>query len=152
MSTLVDDFVDAWNRHDAAALVAVMADDGIYEVVPQGRIIGPDKLEEQVASMHSLSSDFSIRLVSTLRDGNRFAVEWELNGTNDGSFEPFRLTASGSQFSIRGAWFFLIEEGKIKLCRAYWDFAGLLNQIGVRPPGQVAWHLGVWAEEASEGP
>jgi steroid delta-isomerase-like uncharacterized protein len=147
---VVEAFRAAWDAHDGAALAALMAEDGIYEVVPQGRAFGAELIEQQMTFMQSLSSDFSIRYVSVVEEGGRLATEWEMEGTNDGPFEPFRLTPSGRRFTIRGAWFFTIEDDRVRSCRAYWDLAGLLNQIGVRPPGQVAWHLAAWAEESTD--
>ncbi len=146
---LVDAFVTAWNRHSADALRATLSKDATYEVVPQGRIFGPDKVEEQVAFMHSLSSDFSITAVSVLRDGDRYAVEWELSGTNDGPFGPLRLEPSGQSFKVRGTWIIEARGGKVVSCRAYWDFAGLLSQLGSGPGGQVSWQLASWSEERS---
>jgi len=148
---VIDGFVSGWDRHDGRAIAALMTADAVYEVVPQGRVFGPDKIEEQVGFMHSLSSDFSLRRVSAVHDGARHAVEWELTGTNDGPFEPFHLPPSGRRFTIRGAWFLRTAEGKVQHCRAYWDFASLLSQIGARPTGEMAWQLAVWAEEHPEG-
>jgi len=148
---LVDAFVTAWDNHSADALRATMSEDAIYEVVPQGRSFGPDKLGEQVGFMQSLSSDFSMSIESVLRDGNRYAVEWALMGTNDGPFGPLHLEASGRSFRVRGAWIIETENSKITLCRAYWDFAGLLRQIDASHGGQVAWQMALWSEEHSSG-
>jgi steroid delta-isomerase-like uncharacterized protein len=146
---LVDAFVMAWDRHSADALRATLAKNATYEVVPQGRIFGPDKVEEQVSFMHSLSSDFSVTAVSVLRDGDRYAVEWELVGTNDGPFGPLHLEPSGRSFQVRGTWIIETKGGKIASCRAYWDFAGLLIQLGAEPGGQVSWQLAWWSEEGT---
>jgi steroid delta-isomerase-like uncharacterized protein len=144
----IEEFVVAWSRHDAKSLANLMTSDAIYEVVPQRRIMGSDKLEEQVRFMESLSSDFTVALVSELHAGDRCAVEWELAGTNDGPFGPFNLPPSGRRIRIRGVW--LIEMGgdRIKACRAYWDFAGLLRQIGVQQTAEVSWQLDGWADES----
>jgi steroid delta-isomerase-like uncharacterized protein len=147
---VVQQFADAWSRHDSGALRAAMTDDAVYEVVPQSRVIGPKQLEEQVSFMESLASDFTLRIVSSFGTNERCAVEWELAGTNDGPFHPFRLRPSGQRFKIRGAWIMALRDGAISSCRAYWDLAGLLSQIGVGPPGEVAWQLATWAEEREE--
>jgi steroid delta-isomerase-like uncharacterized protein len=154
---VVDAFVSAWDNHNAESLRATLSEDAIYEVVPQGRSFGPDRVTEQVDFMHSLSSDFSMKAVSVLRDGDRYAVEWELTGTNDGPFGPLGLEPSGRTFNIRGTWIIDTENEKIRNCRAYWDFAGLLRQLGATPGGQVGWQMAVWSDEletdtpASEG-
>jgi len=144
---VVDAFVAAWDSHNADALRATLSEDAIYEVVPQGRSFGPDKVAEQVDFMHSLSSDFSMKAVSVLRDGDRYAVEWELTGVNDGPFGPLGLDPSGRTFNIRGTWIMEAENGKVRFCRAYWDFAGLLRQIGATPGGQVEWQMTAWNDE-----
>ncbi|GEM_PF-3896787 len=145
---VVQQFAQAWSNHDGRALQALMADDALYEVVPQGRVFRPDALPEQVSFMESLASDFSVRLVSSLVEQDRCAVEFELSGTNDGPFAPFRLAPSGRPFTIRGMWLFAFAGDRIASCRAYWDFSGLLRQVGVAPPGEVGWQLDSWAEES----
>jgi ketosteroid isomerase-like protein len=147
---VVQQFADAWSRHDARALQALMTPDGRYEVVPQGRVFGPETLPEQVSFMESLSSDFAVKLVSSLVEGERCAVEFELWGINDGPFRPFRLEPSGRPFKVRGMWLLVLEDGLIALCRAYWDLAGLLSQIGLAPPGEIGWQLANWADEREE--
>ncbi len=98
---LVEAFAMAWDRHSADAVRATLSKDATYEVVPQGRIFGRDKVEEQVAFMHGLSSGFSMSAVSVLRDGDRYAVEWELAGTNDG---PGAASLGTVRPVIQGPW------------------------------------------------
>lgn len=149
---LIDAFVAAWDRHDAGAIRATLSEDAVYEVVPQGRSFGPDKVGEQVDFMVSLSSNFSMRALSVLRDGPRYAVEWEMTGTNDGPFGPLHLAPSGRNFQIRGTWIIGTEDEKITSCRAYWDFGGLLRQLGAAPGGQIDWQMASWGDEGAAMP
>jgi len=150
-NAVVDRFIDAWNRRDVTALVATMAPDAFYEVVPQGRLVRPETLRQQLAIVHSLSSDFSVESISVIGDEQRCAIEWELSGTHDGPFGPFRLRASGRHFTIRGVWVMEFDGELVRCCRSYWDLAGLLNQLGTAPGGEVAWQLANWEEERSVG-
>ena len=68
-----------------------------------------------------------------MEEGDRYGVEWEVVGTNDGPIPLLGLPASGRTFTIRAGAFGQIEGGRIKRHREYWDVAGLLAQLGIPP-------------------
>jgi len=148
------DLFGAWQRalnsHDGDSLAALMTDDGVYEVVATGSVFTQATVPLSVTTMHGMSSDFLVSLVSTLQDGDRYGVEWEVNGTNDGPIAYLGLPASGRRFKIRAAAIGLSQGGKIKLHWEYWDVAGFLAQLGVQPPPMVVFGLGSFSEEVSE--
>jgi len=126
-----------------------LSEDGIYEVVPTGSRFTKTTAHLAVSSTHDLSSDFSVSLVSTMEDGDRYGVEWEVVGTNDGPVPWLGLPASGRAFLIRAGAFGQTENGKIKRHREYWDVAGFLAQLGIPPSPQVQFGLAAMAEQIS---
>jgi len=137
------------NTHDGDKLAGLLSEDGIYEVVPTGSSFTKTTVHLAVSSIHDLSSDFSVRIVSSMEDGDRYGVEWEVVGTNDGPIPFLGLPASGRTFTIRAGAFGQTEEGKIKHHREYWDVVGFLAQLGIPPSPQVQFGLAAVSEQAS---
>jgi steroid delta-isomerase-like uncharacterized protein len=142
-------WLEALNTHDGDKLAALLSEDGIYEVVPTSSRFTKATAHLAVSSIHDLSSDFAVRLVSIMEEGDRYGVEWEVVGTNDGPIPLLGLPASGRTFTIRAGAFGQIEGGRIKRHREYWDVAGLLAQLGIPPSPQVQFGLAAMAEQVS---
>ncbi len=134
-------WLNAWNNHDAAALAALMTEDGIYEIKPTGRILTKGTIERTFADRHQLSSDLSFDYLSTQQNGNWYAAEWRAVGTNDGPLDAFDLPPTGRSFTIEGASIGLSEGNKIKRHTEYWDLNSFLAQFGIPPPPNVDWGL-----------
>jgi len=147
---LFDSWLEALNAHDGDKLAALLTEDGTYEVVATDSRFSKRSAPLAVSSIHDMSSDFSVSLVSIVEDGDRYGVEWEVVGTNDGPIPYLGLPASGRTFMIRAGAFGHAEGGKIKRHREYWDVSGLLAQLGVPPSSVVVYGLGSFSEEASE--
>jgi hypothetical protein len=81
---LFDSWLEALNAHDGDKLAALLTEDGIYEAVPTESRFFKRTAPLAVSSIHDMSSDFSVNLVSSMKDGDRYGVEWEVVGTNDG--------------------------------------------------------------------
>jgi len=146
---LFDSWLEALNTHDGEKLAALLTEDGIYEVVPTGSSFTKVTVPLAVSSIHDLSSDFSVRLVSFMEDDDRYGVEWEVVGTNDGPIPYLGMPASGRTFTIRAGAFGETHGGKIKRHREYWDVAGFLAQLGVPPSPYVEFGLTAMSEHAS---
>lgn len=141
-----DVWLSAWNTNDGGILAAAMTEDAVYVDVPWGRVLRPATIAEHVALGYENSSDLSVECVSTQRDGDKYAFEWEMIGTNDGPIAR-GLPASGRSWTIRGGSIGTTEDGKIKVHREYWDLFGWLAQLGLTLPPQVHWVMTDWSEE-----
>jgi steroid delta-isomerase-like uncharacterized protein len=70
--------------------------------------------------------------VSEQASGDRYALEWEMVGTNTG--EAGGLPATNKAFRIRGVSVGIVDaDGKIKRNRDYWNMADYLMQVGLMP-------------------
>jgi steroid delta-isomerase-like uncharacterized protein len=143
---LFEDWLDAWNNGEGAILAKRMVDDATYVDVPWGRVLTPATIVEHVSLGHQNSSDLSVTLVSTQHDGNSYAFEWEMIGTNDGPIAQ-DLPPSGRSWTIRGASIGVTEGDKLKVHRDYWDLYGWLAQLGLSLPPQVHWLMTDWSEQ-----
>src|SRR4051794_20053685 len=101
MTHWVNGYVDAWNSHDGDQVVALMAEDVTFEDVAAGQThVGHDAVKAFVAETHQWSSDVVMEVVSAPQSGDRYALEWELSGTNTGAAGG--LPATDRHFRIRG--------------------------------------------------
>ena len=118
-----------WDGRDSEALTLGHAE--------QGTIISPIFRSVQgradiLSSYRSLFATFpDWRYVGQLLlvDGERVAQEFTVHATHSGTF--MGLPPSGRQFDIRGVRLFEMKDGLIAHERRYYDFTGLLIQLGV---------------------
>jgi steroid delta-isomerase-like uncharacterized protein len=136
-------YTAAWNAHDAAAVTGFMTDDVVYTDLGIGeRVEGRTAVQAFVAGMEtSLSSDYRLEMVRTLVDGDRFAAEWTLSGTNDRADAERGLPATGHRFEIRGVSVGRLVGGKIAENTDYYNLAGYLMQVGLMPAPEAAAHV-----------
>jgi steroid delta-isomerase-like uncharacterized protein len=132
----MDDYLDAWNSHDGGQVATFMAEDVVYEDLAVGQIHSG---RAEVAAFAQTSDDFSkdhkFVSVSEQASGDRYALEWEMIGTNTG--EAAGMPATHKPFRIRGVSVGTLDsDGKIKHNRDYWNMADYLMQVGILPPPQ----------------
>jgi steroid delta-isomerase-like uncharacterized protein len=73
-----------------------------------------------------------MKMVSMQQTGDRYAFEWELEGTNTGSVAG--LPATNKQFRIRGVSIGEVDaDRRIIHNRDYWNMADYLAQVGIMP-------------------
>jgi steroid delta-isomerase-like uncharacterized protein len=129
-------YIAAWNSHDATQVGAFMEDDAIYEDLALGQVhAGRTAIEAFVATAHEFSNDYVFTTISEQGGVGRYAIEWELAGTNSG--EAAGLPATHKPFRIRGVSVGRLgATGRIVENRDYWNMADFLTQVGILPaPG-----------------
>jgi len=120
---------DEWNARDADALARRHALDGIV-VSPIFRTV--QGLDEILGSYRSLFTTFPYWQYigqQLLVDGNRVAQPFLVHATHSAEF--MGLPGSGRKFDIEGVRMFEMKDGLIAFERRYYDFTGLLIQLGV---------------------
>jgi steroid delta-isomerase-like uncharacterized protein len=131
----VRSFMDAVNAHDAAAVAEHMTDDVVY--VDMGiaeRFEGPAAVRDLYASLETtFSSDYRMDFSRALIDGDSYAVEWTMSGTNDGDDPERGLPATGHRFAIPGVSIGFLRDGRIAEHTDYYNLAGFLMQVGLMP-------------------
>lgn len=130
----VDRYLDAWNSHDGRQVAAFMAEDVVYDDLASGLVHrGRDAVAAYVEQTVAFSGDYRFVTVSTQADGNRYAIEWEMLGTNTGASGGF--PATGRPYRIRGASIGELDgDGRITGNRDYWNLAAYLIEVGLLQP------------------
>ena len=133
MTEWIDRYVQAWNSHDAANVAELMADDVAFEDVGAGQAHqGREAVKAFAASTLVWSSDFSMVVVTSQQDGDQYAFEWEVSGTNTGAVAGLPVT--NKPFRIRGVSIGERDgEGRIVRNRDYWNLADYFVQVGILP-------------------
>jgi steroid delta-isomerase-like uncharacterized protein len=136
MSDWVQQYLEAWNSRDGAAVAGFMTEDVTYEDLALGVTHeGREAITAFVAEAEQFSSDYKFISVSEQASGDRYALEWEMVGTNTG--EAGGLPATNKPYRIRGVSIGRLDSaGRIKENRDYWNMTDYLMQVGLMPaPG-----------------
>jgi steroid delta-isomerase-like uncharacterized protein len=107
-------FADAWNRHDADALMAFMTDDCVFEAsagpeVCGTRSVGRDAVREAFAAVWATFPDAAWRSARHFVCGDRGVSEWTFTGTR----------ADGTKVEVHGCDLFTFRDGLIALKNSY---------------------------------
>jgi steroid delta-isomerase-like uncharacterized protein len=123
-------YFEAWNRRDAAAVMATFAEGGTYaDPATPGPLSGPAigaYVEGLVAAFPDLSFDI---MSAAEHNSGLVAAEWLMKGTNTGSF--MGLPPTGKSFALPGADFVRVEGDKICSVQGYFDGGALPRALGL---------------------
>lgn len=140
-SDQVRDFFAAQERHwrerDAAALAAAHSADGTIVSPIFRTVTGTTEILTSYRSLFEIFPDWDLRAGRLLVDGRQVAQPFTANATHRGEF--MGLAGSGKRFAIEGVRLFTMGDGLIDHERRYYDFTGLLIQLGVirgKPAGR----------------
>ena len=130
MTVWAERFVKALDSHQGARVVALMASEFRWEDLGAGLVFeNADALVAFIAGCDAFSTDYRFTLVSEQVSEVDYALEWEMAGTNTGTFRGRRAT--NKQYCIRGASIGRFDDdGQIKENR------GLLQRRGA---GATTW-------------
>jgi len=108
----VNSFNEAFNRHDADALAALLTDDTVFEdtsPAPDGRRIeGKAAVAEFWRGWFEHNSDARFEAEDVIVSGNRAVVRW-----------VYRKVRSGQPWHLRGVDIFTVRDGKVAAKLAY---------------------------------
>jgi steroid delta-isomerase-like uncharacterized protein len=107
-------FADAWNRHDADALMSFMTEDCVFEAsagpdVWGTRYVGREAVRAGFAEVWSIFPDAHWGNACHLVCGTRGISEWTFTGTRD----------DGTRVEVNGCDLFIFRDGKIALKNSY---------------------------------
>lgn len=125
------EYLDAWQRHDAAAIEACFTSGGVYvnPAVPDG--VSGDAIAGIAAASLAGFSDLRFESISTLAAGTDGGVmQWVMHGTNDGPAAP-GLEATGKAVALPGCNVFRFGADGIARCDVYFDQATFAAQLGL---------------------
>jgi uncharacterized protein (TIGR02246 family) len=119
----------AWSGHDAHALAADHAPDGVV-VSPTGGVLeGRIEIERIYRVWFVAFPDMHFITEDLLVDGDRAALLSRITGSHAGEF--FGMAPTGRRIEVAATSFYRLERGLIAHERRILDFTGLLVQVGV---------------------
>jgi len=129
---LIEQEALGWSRN-MDQLMAVFADDVIYEDAPMGLVLhGKEELRGfATAFFNGFPTDLKAVVTTAVVDGDHGASEWRFTGTHSGDMP--NMPASNKTMDVRGASIYEFEGGKIKHKIDYWDLSTMLRQLGFMP-------------------
>jgi steroid delta-isomerase-like uncharacterized protein len=122
--------VDAWNRHDVDAIVALFEEGGTYSNPVAGEGLTGEAIARFAKGVFTAFPDVSFEVVSMGDTGGGLvAMEWLARGTNTGPlFDGSPPT--GRPLTLPGAAFMQVEGDKIRSERVYHDKQTMAEQLG----------------------
>jgi len=123
-------YLDAWNAHDADAIVMSFAFGGTYCDPATGEISG-DAIGANAKRLWDAFPDLLFEIVSITEAGaGRVMVEWIMKGTNTESFQE--LPPTGRSVSLPGVDVIEIGPDGIITVRGYFDTRAVPEQLGLQ--------------------
>ncbi len=138
----INEYLEAWSSHDADAVIGYMTHDVVFTDLGLGeRLEGTDAVKNFIYSQElNFSTDYRFTLEQEIITDTACSFEWTMSGTNDRVHTARGLPATGAHFEVHGISFGVLQEGKIKDIRLYWNLTEYLMQVGLMPtpgaPGQ----------------
>lgn len=124
---VVQAYIDAWNKHDSAALDTLLAPDAIHEDFAQNfRGKGRAEIVKFMRGTVAVEPDFKWQVTNSIEEGRYVALEWTWTATYTGP-DPTGKPVVNRRISGRGASFAELENRKIKRFSDYFDIASLFR-------------------------
>ncbi len=123
-------YTDAWNRQDAAAIVATFAERGTYTDPTTAGPLAAEAIAAYAQSLWDAFPDLSFETISLLQNEQGLvSAEWLMKGTNTGPI--MGLPPTGRSISVAGADVARIEGGKILSLQGYFDAGAVPRALGL---------------------
>lgn len=129
MVSLLNGMQRASNVHDAVALAAAYAEDGVVHSPIFGEVHGRADIERTYRDLFKAFADWTYEGHELIVDGDRAAQVCSVTATH--TSELFGVDATQRRFRIQGMLVFEFRDGKILHERRLYDFTALLIQLGV---------------------
>lgn len=120
---------ELWKRRDAAGLSAAYAADGELVSPLFGTVEGRAAIEESYRELFTVFGDFTLDSHALVIDDGEAAQVFTAHATH--SHELFGVPGTGRTFEIQGVAFYRFADGQIAWERRFYDFTGVLVQLGV---------------------
>ncbi len=127
---LAQQYFDAWNQHDAEAIVKLFAEGGTYsDPTTNGPLTGPD-IGAYASNLWGAFPDLTFEIVSAHQCADDLvAAQWIMRGTNHGSMSG--LPPTGRTVELPGSDFVTVDD------------AGITSVVGYFDSGLIPRHLGL---------
>lgn len=125
---LLDAFYAAYEARDPEAAAALYAEDGEHREIAQASVrTGRAQIAEGLGRFLAAFPDARWRVRSSVLNGARAAVAYELTGTLSAGLGPFE--PRGQRLSLLGLHLFELCGGEIRSTEDYWDSGCFARQM-----------------------
>lgn len=129
--------VPQWNRHDVAGILAHYDEQITWHDVARGRTHrGKREVGAYLTALFTALPDLRLDLTTRLPHGDLVAEEYTITGTHRG--ELFGIPPTGRPLRIRAVSVVRMRDGRLAEDTFYVDLAGVLGQMGLFPPLDLA--------------
>src|SRR4051794_2716704 len=134
---VTDAWMDGWNKQDADALVALIADDLIYEDPAWPEVMRtPEDVRAFTSACWRAMPDMSFpepQGIFPAADGSGAAVPWHMTATITGPLDPPGFAPTGDAIELDGVDVFELRGGRIARLITHYDMMAVAREIGVVP-------------------
>ena len=124
-------YFDAWNRRDPAAVLATMAEGGTYADPGTHGPVSGEAFAAYMQGLFAAFPDVSFAIASVgLASPDLVAAQWVMRGTNHGSM--MGLPPTGKTIEVNGADFIRVADGRIRSVEGYFDSRAVPEQLGLQ--------------------
>lgn len=137
LAGFADRYLAAWNSHDADSLLALMADDIVYDdAASPTQMRGHDDVRVFLAAIWRAMPDLEFEVIEgpyLVPDKPKAAWHWRGTGTFTGPLVPPGFAPTGHKLDIQGVDFHEYKDGKLTRLRIDFDMAEASRQLGLLP-------------------
>ena len=124
---------EVWTKGNLAATDELLAADFVFNYPAPGMEPDREGYKQTVSMFGAVPGPYTIE--DMVAEGNKVAVRWTWRGTHKG--EVMGIAPTGKQVAITGINILHIIAGKIMEEWGEMDMLGMMQQLGVFPPGQA---------------
>ena len=125
---IIQAYFDAWDAHDAQAVMNVYTEDGSYEDPTTGGPLTGAAIGDYAQSLFDAFPDLKLELISQAPTSiGQIAVPWLLFGTHQGPLGE--MAATGKSIVLRGCDYIVVENGKLKMVYGTFSVEKLMEQL-----------------------
>ena len=133
-------FVDAFNRHDEAAIRALNADDGVLEAPGDVHLEGREATTQYGMGWLRAFPDARITVRNQIAAGDTVVQEFTFEGVHRGTLQSpsGEIPATDRRMTGRGVQILRVRDGEVVDTRLYFDQVQVLTQLGLMPEPAAA--------------
>ena len=125
-------FYEAWSQGNLAALDEVCAQDYVLHD-PSMLIQGLESMKQFVSMYLAAFPDGHFTIEDQVAEGDKIVTRWTFRGTHKGELQG--ILPTGKQVVVTGISMDRVADGKAVEAWSNFDALGMLQQLGVLPPG-----------------
>ena len=126
-------YEEIYNKKNLDAVEQFYAADWVCHPWSPGMPSSLDGMKERMKQDFLALPDMQAKLDDMLSEGDKIACRWTATATHKGEF--MRMSPTNKQLTMTGVHIDRIVDGKIVETWNYLDMIGIMQQLGMKPPG-----------------